>query len=427
MRRDIVMQKLIAREERRQRETLGLIPSENWASLAVRLPLASVLGNKYAEGYPGARYYPGNAVIDEIERLCQERALAVFGLSPGVWEVNVQAHSGSPANLAAYAAFVPPGGKIMGMALDMGGHLTHAQPVSITGKIWKQVPYGVDKKTERLDYDALLRLAKKEKPALIVAGATAYSRTVDFKKFRRIADNVGAHLLADISHIAGLVAAGVHPSPFPYADTVTTTTHKTIVGPRGALIFFRARAKHPISPTVWFADKNDPRHPAVNKAIIPGIQGGPHQHQTAAIATALWQMQQPAFRRYARLVTVNASSLAASLSKMGWRVVSGGTDTHLFLIDVWQGGKGLTGREAQDRLEAVGIIANRNAIPYDARSPFNPSGLRMGTPLLAMRAMRAREMREVAELIHAALLQTRPRREIARAVKTLCRRFPLPM
>lgn len=419
--------RLITREEHRQRETLDLIPSENWASLAVRMPLASVLGHKYSEGYPGARYYPGNDVIDEVERLCQARALAAFGVSERVWEVNVQAHSGSPANLAVYSALVPPGGRIMGMALDMGGHLTHAQPVSFTGKVWRQVPYGVDRKTERIDYDVLLRLAKKQKPHLIVAGATAYPRTLNFKAFHRIADSVGAHLLADISHIAGLIAVGAHPSPFPYADAVMTTTHKTMRGPRGALIFFRKQTRHPISKDVFFFDAKDLHHPAINKAIIPGLQGGPHQHQTAAIATALWEMQRVSFRRYAKLVVTDAAALAAALCARGWRVVSGGTDTHLLLMDVWKDGKGLTGREAQDRLETVGIIANRNTIPYDTRSPFNPSGLRMGSPTLATRGMGAKEIAQVAELIDAALRGTQSVRAILRAVKGLCRAFPLPV
>lgn len=427
IRTDYAITHLIAREEHRQRETLDLIPSENWASLAVRMPLASVLGHKYSEGYPGARYYPGNAVIDDVERLCQTRALEAFGLSARTWEVNVQAHSGSPANLAVYSALVPPGGRIMGLALDMGGHLTHAQPVSFTGKVWRQVPYGVDRKTERIDYDVLLQLAKKQKPHLIVAGATAYPRTLNFKAFRRIADSVGAHLLADISHIAGLIAGRRHPSPFPYADAVTTTTHKTIRGPRGALIFFRRQTRHPISKNVFFFDAKDPRHPAINKAIIPGLQGGPHQHQTASIATALWEMQHASFRRYAKLVVADASALASSLRARGWRIVSGGTSTHLLLMDVWKEGKGLTGREAQDRLETVGIIANRNTIPFDARSPFNPSGLRMGSPTLATRGMGTREMVKVADLIDAALRGTQSVRAISREVKKLCRAFPLPL
>ncbi|RME58697.1 serine hydroxymethyltransferase, partial [Candidatus Parcubacteria bacterium] len=374
---DAHIARLVRAEARRQRETLNLIASENFVSRDVLAALGSPFTNKYAEGYPGARYYGGNCYADELERLCQRRALRLFGLREEEWGVNVQPYSGSPANLAVYLALVPRGGKIMGMRLDMGGHLTHGHHVSATGKFWTPVHYGVKKGTERLCYKTIARLAAEEKPKLIVTGYTAYPRRINFQKFRAIADSVGALLLVDMSHIAGLVAAGVHPSPFPFADVVTTTTHKTLRGPRAALIF----AKKELLPKI-------------NKAVFPGLQGGPHLNQIAAVAVALHEAGQASFRAYGRRVVRNAAALAAALQKEGWRIVTGGTDTHLLLVDV--AARGISGKTAETRLERCGIVANKNTIPYDSRAPADPSGIRMGTASLTTRGMGVREMRTIA-------------------------------
>ena len=324
--------------------------------------LGSVFTNKYAEGYPGKRYYGGNEVVDRLERLCQWRALKLFGLSEKKWAVNVQPYSGSPANMAVYLALAPIGGKIMGMSLDMGGHLTHGHKVSATGKLWKQVQYGVDKKTETLDYNKLLRIAKKEKPKLIVAGYTAYSKIIDFKKFRQIADACGALLMVDMSHFAGLVAGRVYPSPFSYADVVTTTTHKTLRGPRAAIIFSR------YTQNQMFAKNTKHRmfSKLVDKAVFPGLQGGPHANAIAAVAVALKEAMTPAFRKYAKQIIKNSRALAKELQKRGWRIVSGETDSHLFLVDTMS--RGISGKEAQERLEKHGIIVNKIPIPLAQRS-----------------------------------------------------------
>jgi glycine hydroxymethyltransferase len=318
--KDKQIEKLIKAEKARQKKAINLIASENYVSEDVLLALGSELTNKYAEGYPSARYYGGNENIDKIENLCKERALNLFDLSPKKWAVNVQPLSGSSANLAVYLATVPQGGRIMGMSLDHGGHLTHGHNVSASGKFWTQVPYGVEKNSEKLDYDEIKKTAIVEKPALIVAGYTAYPRAIDWKKFREIADSCGAVLMADISHLAGLVAGGreVYPSPFPYADVVTTTTHKTLRGPRAAMIFSRL-------------DGRDlPKK--IDRAIFPGLQGGPHVNQIAAVAVALREAAMPAFKKYAKQVVKNAKALAEELSKLGWRLVSGGTDSHLILL-----------------------------------------------------------------------------------------------
>lgn len=383
---DTQIAQLIKREAARQDETINLIASENYVSQDVRDAMASVLMNKYAEGYPRARYYAGNHIVDEVELLAQSRALELFNLSADEWGVNVQALSGSPANVAAYLALVPPGEKIMGMSLDHGGHLTHGHKVSITGKIWHQVPYGVSSDTETLDYDEILALAQKEKPALIVAGFTAYPRIIDWKKFRSIADAVDAYLMVDMSHIAGLVAGGVYPAPFEYADVATTTTHKTLRGPRSALIFSRKKLRKKI-----------------DKAVFPGIQGGPHLNQIAAVAVALHEAQQPAFKSYAKQILLNATSLAETLESLGWRLVSGGTDTHLILLDTWLGGEGLGGQEACDKLEAAGIICNKNTIPFDARSPVDPSGIRLGTAAETTRGKDVSDFEAIAKRIDAVL------------------------
>lgn len=410
--KDSEIKKLINAEELRQVQTLNLIASENYVSPNVREALASVFTNKYAEGYPGARYYGGNSIVDDVECLCQRRALKLFGLSPKVWNVNVQPYSGSPANLAVYLALVPLGEKIMGLRLDMGGHLTHGHRVSATGKLWKQIPYDVDARTEVLNYDVLMKIAKREKPKLIVAGFTAYSRVVDFKKFRRIANAAGAILLVDMSHFAGLVAGHTYPSPFSakggqaLADVVMTTTHKTLRGPRGAIIFSRLE----------FSEK-------IDKAVFPGLQGGPHINQIAAAAVALYESSQPAFRVYARQIIKNAKVLARELERLGWRIVSGGTDSPLFLVDTMQNGIG--GKTASEKLEKAGIIVNKNAIPYDTRKPTDPSGIRIGTPALTTRGMREREMKFVARWIDKVLSGARPQK-VLREIASFLKKFPLP-
>lgn len=387
--KDKQIEKLIKKEQTRQKNVVNLIASENYVSADVLAALGTELTNKYAEGYPGRRYYGGNEVMDEIELLCQKRALELFKLSPKNWSVNVQALSGSPSNLAVYAALVPVGGKIMGMTLSDGGHLTHGQKVSFTGKVWKQVPYGVDKKTERLNYDELLTQAMIDKPYIIVAGFTAYPRKIDFKKFREIADICNATLMVDMSHFAGLVAGGAYPSPFKYADVVTTTTHKTLRGPRAALIFA----------------KNDERKLSekIDKAIFPGLQGGPHMNAVAAVAVALNEANTPAFKQYAAQVVKNARILSDELKKLGWRIISGGTDSHLILMDVWKDGKGISGGEASLRLEKEGIIVNKNTIPFETRSPFDPSGIRLGTAAVTTWGAKEKDMMKLAVRIDAIL------------------------
>ena len=379
-----------------QKIIINLIASENYVSKDVLEALGSALTNKYAEGYPGKRYYGGNVIIDKVESLAMDRALKLFGLSPQKWHVNVQPLSGSPANIAVYLGLVPQGGKIMGMSLDHGGHLTHGHRVSGSGKFWLQVPFGVDKTTELLDYTNLKEIAMREKPAIIVAGFTAYPRVIDFKKFRDIADACGAYLMVDMSHFAGLVAGRAYPTPFEYADIVTTTVHKTLRGPRSAMIFARKDARE--------LDKK------IDRAVFPGIQGGPHENQIAAVAVALREANTPAFRSYATQVKKNATALANELSKLGWRVISGGTDSHLVLIDTWMEGKktatgrgAVTGKEASDRLEKAGIIVNKNAIPYDARPPADPSGIRIGSAAETTRGKKEKDFVAIAQKIDKIL------------------------
>ena len=380
-------------EERRQKSVINLIASENYVSDDVREANASVFTNKYAEGYSGHRYYGGNDVVDKIENLAKERALKLFIRRPAdrrKWSVNVQPYSGSPANLAVYLALVPVGEKIMGMSLSTGGHLTHGHEVSATGKLWEWAHYGVDKKTEKLDYGAILQAAKKEKPKLIVAGFTAYSGVIDFKKFRKICDETGALLMVDMSHFAGLVAGGAYPSPFSakggqaLADIVMTTTHKTLRGPRGAMIF----------------SKNEYAS-VINKSVFPGLQGGPHMNTVAAIAVALKEAAAPPFKKYAKQVVKNSKALALNLSKYGWRVVSGGTESHLFLVDTRA--RGVSGKAAQELLESKGVIVNKNTIPYDTRSPFDPSGIRIGTAAVTTQGMKAKDMVRIARQIDSIL------------------------
>lgn len=399
---DKKIENLIKSETKRQNETINLIASENYVSRDVLNALGSVFTNKYAEGYPRARYYGGNEFVDEVEEIAKQRALKLFRVSPEKWGVNVQPYSGSPANLAVLSAIAPVGEKIMGMRLDMGGHLTHGHRASFTGKLWKQISYGVNKNSEIIDYEEIAAIAKKEKPRVIIAGGTAYSRIIDFKKFRRITDEVGSVLIVDMSHFAGLVAGGEYPSPFKYADIVTTTVHKTLRGPRSAFIFSRLK----------FTD-------VINKAVFPGLQGGPHINQIAAAAVALFEADSPKFKIYAKQVVKNAKVLADSLKNFGWRIISGGTDTHLFLMDTWQ--KNIGGGEASEKLEAVNIIVNKNTIPYDERSPFDPSGIRLGTPALTTRGMKEKEMKQIAGLINSALLEKESPKEIRQKVSVLCK------
>ncbi len=404
--KDPEIKKLIEAEKKRQKKVVNLIASENFVSAEVLAALGSELTNKYAEGYPGARYYGGNEVVDKIENICRTRALKLFKLSASKWHVNVQPLSGSPANLAVYAALVSPHGKIMGMSLDHGGHLTHGHKVSMTGKFWNQIPYGVDRATEMLNYDELKKIAAEHKPNIVVAGFTAYPRTIDFKKFRDIADAAGAYLLVDMSHIAGLVAGGVYPSPFPYADVVTTTTHKTLRGPRSAMIFVRKNSRVAKATTgdalVGAAPALDlPR--LIDRAIFPGLQGGPHLNQIAAVATALREAADPSFKIYTKQVVKNAKALANELIRLNWRVISGGTDSHLVLVDTWMNGAGLPGKEASDRLERAGIIVNKNTIPFDSRSPVDPSGIRLGTAAETTLGKKEKNMLAIAVQIDKVL------------------------
>jgi len=384
---DSEMEALLQQEHTRQQEVVNLIASENYVSEDVLKALGSSLTNKYAEGYPGARYYGGNVHIDTIEQLAQARALALFGLSPDEWAVNVQSLSGSPANLAVYTALVPYQERIMGLSLDQGGHLTHGHKASLTGKWWQQVPYTLDQETEILDHTMIRAIAMAEKPAMIVTGYTAYSRIIDWDAFRAIADEAGALLHVDASHIAGLIAGGVYPSPFPYADTVVMTTHKTLRGPRGALIFSR---------------KDDRKlHEKIDKAVFPGLQGGPHMNTIAGIAVALYEAAQPAFKTYAAQVVDNAQTLAQALQDKGWRIVSAGTDTHLFLMDTWL--NGISGKAASDTLEQQGIIVNKNTIPFDTRTPMDPSGIRIGTAAETTRGKTTEDMIVLADRIDTIL------------------------
>ena len=393
-------------ELNRQRMKLELIASENIVSRAVMEAQGSVLTNKYAEGYPGKRYYGGCEYVDVAEQLAIDRAKKLFGAA---W-ANVQPHSGAQANMAVFFALLQPGDTILGMNLTDGGHLTHGSAVNMSGKYFRVVPYGVDKETECIDYDALEKQAKDVKPKLIVAGASAYARIIDFERLSAIAKAVGAYLMVDMAHIAGLVAGGMHPSPLPWADVVTTTTHKTLRGPRGGMI---------LTKDAEFGAQ-------FNKAIFPGIQGGPLMHVIAAKAVALEEALQPAFKEYAAQVVKNAKTLAAALQEKGFRIVSGGTDNHLMLVDLRS--KGVTGKEAQTLLDGVGITANRNTIPFEPLSPFVTSGIRLGSPALTTRGFKEDDMREVARIIAYVLdaPTDEGRREEARSrVAALCAKYPL--
>ena len=398
----------IEHELQRQRTKLELIASENIVSRAVMEAQGSVLTNKYAEGYPGKRYYGGCEYVDVVEQLAIDRAKELFGAN---W-ANVQPHSGAQANMAVFFALLQPGDTILGMNLTDGGHLTHGSPVNISGTYYKVIPYGVDRETERIDYDALERLAKEHKPKMIIAGASAYARTIDFARIGTIAKAAGALFMVDMAHIAGLVAAGQHPSPVPYADVVTSTTHKTLRGPRGGIILGR----------------DEEIGKKINKAVFPGIQGGPLMHVIAAKAVALGEALQPSFRKYGAQVVKNAAALADELIRLGYRIVSGGTDTHVMLVDLTN--KEITGKDAQNILDEVNITANRNTIPFEPRSPFITSGIRLGSPALTTRGFNEEDMREVARIIAYVLdaPTDMPRREEARRrVAALCDNYPLYM
>ncbi len=405
--RDKKIFQLIKQEEQRQREELQLIPSENYASREVLEPLSSVLSNKYSEGYPSKRYYQGNRVIDEIESLAIERAKKLFGAD----YANVQPLSGTPANLAVYLALLNPGDKIMSMNLASGGHLSHGSPVSIVSHLYNIVFYNVNKNTGLLDYDEIEKLAKKEKPQLIIAGASAYPQEIDFKRFSQIAQSVGALFMADIAHIAGLVASKVHPSPVPYADVVTTTTHKTLRGPRGGLILAKEE----------YAKK-------IDKAVFPsGVQAGPHNNVHAAKAVCFYEALQPEFREYSQQIIKNAVKLAQELKNFGFNLVSGGTANHLLLIDVTN--KAPDGRIVAESLEKAGIIVNYNMVPYDTKTPFRPSGIRLGTPAITSRGMKEDDMTLIAQWINRVVENLEDEKvlnEINAEVKDFARQFKVP-
>ncbi len=384
--------RLMAQEKKRQLNTLELIPSENFVSNEVLKALGSVLTNKYSEGYPGKRYYGGNEWIDKIEVKVRKLALEVFGLDENKWSVNVQPYSGTPANYAVYFALLKPGDVLMGMDLSAGGHLSHGFKVTYSGRMYRSVLYGVGE-NGWLDYGDIERLAIKYKPKLIVAGASAYSRVIEFDKFRSIADKVGAFLMVDMAHIAGLVAAGVHPSPFPWADVVTTTTHKTLRGPRGAMIFTRKNKK------VDYYGKEMGLDQAIDKAVFPGMQGGPHNHQIMAIGVALAEALSPKFKDYASQIVTNAKVMATELVKRGYEVVSGGTDNHLMLVDLSSRLGAGWGGLVEKVLELSGITVNKNVVPNEKSSAFWPSGIRLGTPAVTTRGMKEKEMVKIVELI----------------------------
>jgi len=396
---------LIEDELQRQEKTLAMIASENYASKAVMEATGSVLTNKYAEGYPGKRYYAGNKCVDSVESLAIERAKQLFGAE----HANVQPHAGAPANMAIFLAFLNPGDKFMGLELSQGGHLTHGSPVNFSGRVYKPVAYTVDKQTEMLNYDEVRKRAHEEKPKLVICGYTAYPRIIDFKQFREICDEIGAIMLCDMSHFAGLVAGEVIPSPVPYADIVMTTTHKTLRGPRGAMIL--CKKEH--------AEK-------IDKSVFPGLQGGPIENAIAGKAVCFYEALQPSFKEYATQVVKNANVLADELVANGLRLVSGGTDTHLILADLTA--KGITGKEAQFALEEAGIVCNRNTIPYDTKSPFITSGIRLGTPALTTRGMRESEMKEIAKMILAVVSNPQDaalKDKIRGEVEAMCGKFPV--
>jgi glycine hydroxymethyltransferase len=395
----------IANEANRQHEGLELIASENFVSMAVLEAAGSVFTNKYAEGYPGKRYYGGCEFADVVENLARERAKQIFGVD----HVNVQPHSGSQANMAAYMALLQPGDAVMGLNLAHGGHLTHGHPLNFSGKMYKIIPYGVRKDTETIDYDEMEQIAVRERPKMIIGGGSAYARIIDFARMRQIADKVGAKLMVDMAHIAGLVAGGAHPSPVPHSDIVTTTTHKTLRGPRAGMVLCRQELAA-----------------AVDKIVFPGIQGGPLVHIIAAKAVCFREALQPAFKDYAHQVVANARALARKIMDEGFRVITGGTDTHLMLIDVFA--QGILGSEAENALGQAGITVNKNAIPFDSNPPLKPSGIRIGTPALTTRGMKEKEMVQTGAWIVEALRNHKDAQALARIRKQvleLAEAFPL--
>jgi glycine hydroxymethyltransferase len=397
----------LRKEERRQRQNIELIASENYTSEAVLEAAGTVLTNKYAEGYPGNRYYGGCEFVDEIEQLAIDRAKDLFGAE----HANVQPHSGAGANMAAYYAVLETGDKVLGLRLDQGGHLTHGKPVNFSGRLYHFVSYGLDPETEMIDYNALAALAERERPRMIVAGATVYSRIFDFPRLRQIADSVGALLLVDMAHISGLVAAGVHPSPVPYADIVTSTTHKTLRGPRSGFILSKQQYAK-----------------AIDAAVFPGIQGGPLVHIIAGKAVAFREAAQPAFRIYAEQIVANARALAAGIAEQGLRIVSGGTDNHVMLVDL-RSIRNMSGKRAERVLDEVHITVNKNQLPNDPLPPARTSGIRLGTPATTTRGFSSTEMQQIAELIPKALRHWKDEAvldDVRREVAGICSRFPVP-
>jgi len=401
---DPLIHREILNELKREEQTLELIASENFTSFSVLETASSFFTNKYAEGYPGKRYYGGCKFVDHVEEIAIERCKKIFKAP----HVNVQPHSGTQANMAVYFAVLKPGDKIMALSLSHGGHLSHGHPVNFSGKFFKKINIEVDRKTETINYDEVKKLARKTKPKIIVTGASAYPRKISFKKFREIADSVGAYLMADIAHIAGLIAAGIHPSPFPWADFVTTTTHKTLRGPRGGVIMCRKK----------FAS-------VIDKTVIPGIQGGPLVHIIAAKAVAFGEALKPEFKKYQVQIVKNAKALANELIKKGFRLVSGGTDTHLMLVDLRN--KKITGKQAQELLEEAGITVNKNLIPYDPEKPFITSGIRIGTPAVTTRGMKEKEMKIIVQLIDEVITKKDRNtiKKVRTKVKELTKKFPI--
>ncbi|MBI5037044.1 serine hydroxymethyltransferase [Candidatus Micrarchaeota archaeon] len=396
---------VIRNELKRQQQVLELIPSENIVSPSVLDAVGSVLTNKYSEGYPRKRYYGGNEFADQAEELAISRAKELFGCE----HVNVQPYSGSPANIEVYFALLQFGDKVMGMSLSEGGHLTHGHKVNFSGRAYHFVQYGVEKDTELLNYGKIEEIAKKEQPKMIVSGATAYPRQIDFKRFAEIAESIGAISMADISHIAGLIVSGAHPSPFPFTDVVTTTTHKTLRGPRSAIIMCKEKYAKPI-----------------DKAVFPGMQGGPHDHVTAAKAVCFAEALKPEFKDYGRQIVKNARALGEELSSQGLRLVTGGTDNHLLLVDLQP--LNVTGKQAEEALDKANITVNKNTIPFDPRSPFDPSGIRLGTPTLTSRGMKEKQMEKVGELIARACKNWNSEQELGEVKKevlALCGEFPV--
>ncbi len=404
---DSELYNILKAEEHRQKFGMELIASENYVSPAVLEAMGSIFTNKYSEGYPGKRYYGGNEIVDQLETLAINRAKELFGAEA----VNVQPLSGGPANIAVYMAMLEPGDKVLGLSLDQGGHLSHGHPMNFSGKLYNIIPYTLNRETETIDMDEVAEIARREKPKMILAGFSAYSRNMDWKRFKEIADEVGAITFADIAHVAGLIAGGQLESPVPYFDVVSTTTHKTLRGPRGAIIMSKEQ----------FA-------PQINRAVFPGIQGGPHDHINAAKAVAFKEALKPEFKTYAAQVIANAKALADSLQHAGYRIISGGTDNHLMLVDVF-GSVGASGKEAERALEFVGISANKNMIPYDTRKPMDPSGIRLGTPAMTTRGMNESHMRTIAGVIDRAIRSRELESELVKLkkeVETIAAEFPVP-